>query len=758
MVIFPDNFRNAEKPWALITSGSDKRVASIGLSGFVNAEDQNQYPNFTLMSRVYSAFPLLMKQQRNIFPIALFSMFLAASLFFFSCKKHIESRPSWDASILTPLLQSSLTLGDLLTDSLLQTNPDHSVSLVLSNKLYGASLSDLTVKIPDTTIRAGFSLGTINLSNKTLTFNYTLGAMCQQLGDTGALIIFLNGQQALIPALSNISTPDNDIDATQFFQSADVLSGYIDLSLFNGLPLTMSSIIFQVRNKIDQQVITQDTFLNLLPGQTQTKSIDLSGKHVEGTLVAKIVNMESPGGNVLIDTSDAITMTMVAHDIKVDSATAVFPAQNLIDNDNPTTYRLSGGAELNQLRIRSGTIIITIQSSIAQQSHFEYTLPSATNASGDFISLNHDLPPAPPGNTSSFSKTFDLAGYVFDLTGLGGTQHNTFYSHLIASIDSTGQLVTISKRDSILIAYQLKDIVPDYISGYVGQQIVNVGPNITSFTAFKNIKSGTLSLENVDVDLMIKDGIGVQGRINLNNLTSVNSSSGNQVALTWNQLNKPLNIPPATDNPLTPSITSFVLNNSNSNIASLVSNLPDQLKYSLDVFINPFGNTSNFHDFAYDSSSLEANLDVTVPLSFVASDLVLVDTLKFSLGKNEPGDATIKDGTFNLIVYNGFPISASPQLYFYDDNFQLMDSLFTSPQTAAAGMLNDQCLVSAKTKSVLTVPIDEAKMQRLRAAVNAVLVSKFNTASHPGCSFLKIYDEYSMDVKLTGLFTFFTGY
>lgn len=699
-----------------------------------------------------------MKVLRSISFLRSFTTFCAVVLLFVSCKKHIESRPSWDTEILAPLLQSSLTLDDLLADSLLQTNGDHSLSLVLSNKLYGASLTDLAVKIPDTTIKVGFSLGTINLSNKTLTFNYTLGAMCQQLGDTGAIIIAFNTLQLLVPALTNISTPDNDLDATQFFQSADVESGYIDLSLSNGLPLTMASIVFQVKNKIDQQVITQDTFLNLLPNQTQTKAIDLSGKHVEGTLVAKIINMETLEDYVTIDTSDALTMTMVAHDIKVNSATAVFPAQNLIDNNNPTTYSLSGGAQLNKLRIKSGMLTINIQSSIAQQSHFEYTLPSATNANGDFISLNHDLPPAPPNGTSSFSQSFNLSGYVFDLTGLSGTEHNTFYSHLVASIDSTGELVTISKEDSIFIAYELKDIVPDYISGYVGQQIVNVGPEITSFTAFKNIRGGSLSLESVDVDLTIRNGIGVQGRINLNSLTSINSSTGNQVGLTWSKLGQPLNIPPATDNPLIPSVTSFVLNNSNSNMASLVSNLPDQLKYSLDVFINPFGNTSGFHDFAYDSSELEADLDVIIPLSLVASDLVLVDTLQFSLGENEPGDAAIKEGTFNLIIYNGFPISASPQLYFCDADFHLIDSLFTSTQIVPAGVLNDQCLVSEQTKSVLTVAIDEARMQRLRATSKAILVSKFNTASHPGCSFLKIYDHYSMDVKLTGLFTFYTGY
>src|ERR1043165_6210695 len=101
-----------------------------------------------------------MTAPRRIF---LISLALAAAAFIFSsCKKQIATHPSWDASLLTPLLKSSLTLNDLLADSVLQTNADNTVSLVFSNKLYGASLTDLAVKVPDTTIRVGFSLETIN--------------------------------------------------------------------------------------------------------------------------------------------------------------------------------------------------------------------------------------------------------------------------------------------------------------------------------------------------------------------------------------------------------------------------------------------------------------------------------------------------------------------------------------------------------------------------------------------------------------------
>lgn len=686
-------------------------------------------------------------------------MFAAVAVMCFSCKKVKETHPGWDANVLAPLLQSSLTIHDLLADSLLQSNADNSLSLIFNNPLFHFSLADETIDIPDTTIKASFSLQNLNLANQTLTYPLSLGQMCQQLGVLGIFIIAANGGVFPIPAISDISTGDNDIDATQFFQAADLESGFIDLTLQNGLPIEISNMVFQVRNKIDQQILTQDTFLNLLPNQSQTKTIDLSGKHVEGTLTAKILDLDSPGGTVLIDTSNALVISMVAHDLVVSEATAIFPAQNLIDEDHETTYELSGGAELDQLKVSTGTLLITLESTIEQKSHFEFALPSAHDAYGNSISLSEDLPPAPPGGTSGLTKSFNLSGYTFDLTGVSGTEHNTYFTHLVASIDSTGELVTISKNDSVHIDYTLQGIVPGYVKGFLGQQILNIGPATTPFEGLKNIQGGTLGLEAADISMTIKNGVGVPARINLYNLTSVNSSTGKNVALTWTQLNVPLSIASATDNPFTPSFTTFNLNNSNSNIKSLIDNLPDSLKYSLDIFINPNGNVSNYHDFAYDTSALDVDLNLSIPLSLVATNLTLQDTFDFSLGTQEEGDPTIKEGIFNLIADNGFPLSASSQLYFYDDELHFLDSLFTSSGTIAAGKLNDQCLVSEKTKTVLTIPVDEAKMNRLRSAKKVIVRSSFSTTSTSACnSYLKIYDDYVLDLKLTGSFTFYTGY
>ncbi|HRE97943.1 MAG TPA: hypothetical protein PK637_14330, partial [Flavobacteriales bacterium] len=76
-----------------------------------------------------------------------------------SCKRDLQ-RPSWDIGVVGPVIHSSLGLGNMIADSLLQVNPDSSVVLSFSGTVYELD-ADTLLKLPDTTITNSFSLPTI---------------------------------------------------------------------------------------------------------------------------------------------------------------------------------------------------------------------------------------------------------------------------------------------------------------------------------------------------------------------------------------------------------------------------------------------------------------------------------------------------------------------------------------------------------------------------------------------------------------------
>ena len=68
----------------------------------------------------------------------------------FSCKKILD-KPTWDTELLAPVIKTTLTLNNLLSDSVIQTNPDSSLKLVYQSDVFNIDV-DSIFKIPDTTL------------------------------------------------------------------------------------------------------------------------------------------------------------------------------------------------------------------------------------------------------------------------------------------------------------------------------------------------------------------------------------------------------------------------------------------------------------------------------------------------------------------------------------------------------------------------------------------------------------------------------
>ncbi len=675
-----------------------------------------------------------------------------------SCQRFPEDQPSWDMQLLAPLLKTRLTIQDLLADSLLQINDDQSLSLVYRRNVYQAKLSDLALQVPDTLLRSVFSLNNINLSNQTLVYPYSLGAMCAQLGVLGLIIIGNQGQYFTIPPLMGLSVPENLIDASLFFESAQIKSGFIDITLENGLPLAWNQIVFEIRNFSDQQVVVRDTFVDLSPFEKQTQSVDLSGKYVEGLLVARIIDMSSPGGTVLVDTADAMVLTLQVRDLSVYSATAIFPSQDLIREERQITYRITGGAELSQLQVRSGLLQLRLTSSVDQQLRVTFEMPSAVGPQGQSIAIQVVLPAAPAGGTVSYSRSIDLSNYSFDLTGAHGDQHNTLRSLLVVRMDSTGQLTTVAASDSVAVEYELLDLQPAYVRGYLGQQIATFGPEEIEWNFLPSIRGGHIAFDQVSISVRIANGLGAPLRFRLYELLSINSQQGQTLGLSWDLMGKPLDVGPATESPYQVSQASYQLNPWNSNVAAFVSHIPDKVRYRMDVFLNPFGNSNHYADFAVDTAGLTFGLDAEVLLSLSASDLILIDTLEFSPARPpDPHSAFVRSGVFTLHVDNGFPLQAALQLYFCSPDFQIVDSLFTSLQMIAAASVDASCKVTATQSSQLTASISEQKMQRLWGTEKTIVRVILQTTASDLCPQVKLYEDYGLDLRLTGSFTYYTG-
>ncbi len=418
-----------------------------------------------------------------------------------------------------------------------------------------------------------------------------------------------------------------------------------------------------------------------------------------------------------------------------------------------TTYQLPG-VQLRTVIIKAGHVNYTIRSKIHEVTQFDYTIPSA-KLNGVPFSIHIDVPAAVGTTPGIYTQNYDLSGYTLDLTGPSHNMVNTIYTTLQAIVTpNAANPVTINPGDSLIIDNTFSGLFPYYAKGYFGQNTFNIGPATSDFTLFNRIVSGSLSLEDVNFNFKIENPIGLDARVTINNLSSINTRTGITVPLYAPSLiGVPININRASESNsvVYPTYANLPLNTTNSNIKPVIENLPDKFGYNMQIMTNPLGNVSGSNDFIYSDKLLKAQLNMEIPLSLVATNLTLVDTLGLNISAPE-GEESVHSGTITLFADNGFPFDASLQLYLLNDQNVVTDSIFGYVNTIDEAPLDANYRAVGKKLTKLVIPMSESKMSLLYATKKMTLKVKFNTSAQP--HYVKIYSNYSIDVKIVGDFNY----
>lgn len=667
-----------------------------------------------------------------------------------SCK---PEKLKWEPRFLVPLVKTSLGIddivNDIVNDSLLSEENDNSLTLIYRQNIETISLKDL-VELPSITYSTTTSLSNIALTNSVFKADITLGMISNDLPIWGPFIISQNGTDIVLPDITDITSGPHPVNIENIFSEATFSQGFMDITLRNDFPADVANLDYKIENANSGTEFITHSFLFVASGSTESTTIDLAGKTVEGNLNAFLLNMDFLVGNqsVFIDTSKALDITITLRDLIIETATAKFPSQEVVNDKVEIRLDLED-AKLKLAKLNSGNVVIDVISTAQDSIFFNFSIPGASKNGISFYT-NPVIPPAQAGGNVLVTYTYDFSDYELDLTGISGNESNLLYSELIASIDSSGNLITLSESDSLRINLKLENIKPSYAEGFLGSLEYNIGPEDISFDIFKNVISGGISLENVTTYFSIENGIGVDAELNINKLNAYNSSTNNSVDLVSGDIASPIQIFKAIDPPLMPSITSFQLDNQNSNITDLINILPDRLSYELALFVNQGvdSTTSSYQDFVYVNSGIKSSIDIEMPLSLIANNLTLSDTIELTEETLIEFDG-VESGNLNFIVDNGFPLSTNFELYFIDDQNNVYVSLVSEEKIEAAPVSNGR--VINPLRSVLSFPLSSTEISNVSKSTKFLLIAEFNSDNS---SFLKIYSDYKLKSTLSGDFIY----
>ena len=671
----------------------------------------------------------------------LYLIFIFSILIFSSCKHELET-PSWDIDLITPIANSNVSIDQIvIEDSLIeiQSNDSGLVSLFYQSNLEDIdfdSLINIDMIVPGKTER----LDSINFPNISISDTISLGELVSTI-PLGS-ILFPNGSSASIPFLPNVINADTfNVNASDYFETMILSDGVLYFEIKNNLPVDISNISCSLVNSSNLNIIASFNFPLIVSGSSAIDSISLAGLSIDKNIEAIINNIDvnASNGNITINYADNLISKISLKNLQITEATAFFPQQELSREITETSFEL-GDAQITEIGIKTGIVKISLISTIPDTGRIIYNIPSLKK-NGIPFSTEKIVPTTISGESTDY--IFDFQDYVLDLTGkdgrIGGDTVNTIYSELITYIDSTGELVTLNQLDSF---YYFTEFIfsPKYALGYLGTDTVEFGPEIIENNIFNNIVGGNIDLNNTELSVEIDNYFGADANLVFTELTAENTNTGIITTPTVDEdgnnfIGHEYNINRAT-----------LINLENANIESsktsiklnadeMLSILPDKISTSLNVYLNPNGQSSN-PDFLFPEYPIDASIELKVPLNIIANDLHLRDTSDIDIQQNE--DLEI-DKVF-LKIENGFPIDCDFNMILLDMNKNVIDTLFNN-QFVSSGLMQNNVVVE-KSISILdaTVPnFDQIK--------NVVFDIKFNTDDVN--NHVSIYNDYTIDFLLS---------
>lgn len=661
----------------------------------------------------------------------------------FSCKKEEEG---WDTELLIPLVNSNLSVKNLVDDSLVYKKTDNSIGLVYTYYFDKIRIGDW-IKIPDTTIVRTFTLETIKIGKREIYQDITLGMIARQSGGPiGQIILQSHGSMLPIPPIANTALGTTEIDATSLFETIEVQDGVLITTITNGLPIDLTDVILSLKNKSSGTLILLDTIQVIKSHKTYMDSVSLDGKSFEGLLTAEVLNISSPGTTtpVKIDTNNAINVKMMIDIKSVSSAKAIFPSQNLVDLNTDVEYDLNG-LELTYMEIKSGKFKIIVASTLQDSSYITYSIPGAKHFGITPLYFETTLPPAKDGDTVYVERTFDVDDFWYDLRGKDGTKTNAFTNIMQMRIDSTGKMVDLSLDDSIYLFYSLYDVIPGYLRGFIGQDSFSYSGSLSDISIFKNLKGGGFDLKDVNLNFFVQNGFGAEADIKVNKIEAKNNKLKTTIELNSSVLNSPFKIDKAKDNPLTATYSKLNLNGSNSNAPALINMMPDEFAYDVAIRLNPNGNNGQYSDFLYDYSTIGAGLEIELPLDLTLSKLYLEDTLDVDFSNTTVFDQ-INRAKLKVLVENNFPIQTEMQVYMLDQFKEVIDSFFLKPVVINEGEVGVNGKVLSKKTTELSVDFSKHQIDMLKSSNYFIIKAIMDT--NPQSGYLKIYSDYQINLKI----------
>lgn len=314
-----------------------------------------------------------------------------------------------------------------------------------------------------------------------------------------------------------------------------------------------------------------------------------------------------------------------------------------------------------------------------------------------------------------FEKGFDIADYHLDLRGPDADTVNmlTYKVSLIIHPDEPGE-VTVSPEDSVALNVYFSEIIIDYSRGYFGHNTFGFGPETFPFDLFEAIDVKKLSFEDAEIKLQIENTYGLEVNFQVEEIKARNSKTGEELALESPLLGMDLFVDRAIElEEEAGNIASYQteFDFSESNFPEIFDIQPDEFNYRMSLETNVNQDSLNLDNFFYYDHPISIAVDARVNGGLMVDSLFESARMEWT----QVDIASVKAGELKLLFSNAFPFDFSMNLFFEDEDQNIIDTLVYE-QFIESGALGEDFFVVAPKDTRWSIPLNEDLKESMNKA------------------------------------------
>ena len=427
--------------------------------------------------------------------------------------------------------------------------------------------------------------------------------------------------------------------------------------------------------------------------------------------------------------------------------TVYFTKEEMID------FEIDSGDRLDSILMKSGILNVQVESEFHHTGFLTITSSNVTDPQGD--SLVETIPISQDDGNFSTSLDWDLDGYRFEVEEESGTGYIRVYFNL--ALINSGADVNAGEQCSIEMNFQ--DLEFSHIYGYIAdREVLNESGEVAIDLYDEVADIINVYFYDPQFNLFVHNSYGLPVEIDLANVEAYSESQGVTTPLTFsNDTMNPFVIGAPTVGAIGSTVTTErYINRETSNIDDILATSPNQFTFNVIANTGVPGADPVDQNFVLDTSKMTIEAEVVLPMWLKTDGYTLEDTVDLDL-EGALGDlAFIDTARLRMKSYNEWPLSIEVQVYFMDDTYTVIDSMFSGETVILdAAQVDQDGVVVEDLLDSLTVDVGYtgSDLMELDQTRHALIKARAITTSD-GTEYVKFYNDYTLEFKFSAFADF----